>query len=460
MRRTPKKAPPKKPFDDPSFHAAPEGVTAGASALPAGVTTADAASAKVTDGKVGKVDRVLLDGLPGSMGESWGGADQAHISGVGKGKRGHRGRAIAAIPHGMKADGPLSLVIHLHGMDINGLTGTSGMRETGDRPEDVRDFQIPQQLKAFATKHPDSHVAVLMPLGVTVPGSVAFGIDDWDKYIDEALGQMGLSSEAVTVYLSAHSGGGFTVSSLLSNPKWGLKTHRLGGVFAFESFHKADVDRWEKIVNQHLDDDLVELKKHPAGSANQLSYLRNNGFRFAAFAGADSYTANLTKLRETVLAWFSKNKDELALVTGGSAEILNMLWRNYQVTFDRAGHMAALSAHSHFESMLESIADRGPAAAVRAPTPPPRPLRSPRDDGPHARAHAAGNADVAAPTAQEHHGPDPMQAKTKQQAAPKAKRPALSADQLRQAAIDQATLTDPERELVARRDTPRPVSPR
>ena len=452
MRRTPKKAPPKKPFDDPSFHAAPEGVTAGASALPAGVTTADAASAKVTDGKVGKVDRVLLDGLPGSMGESWGGADQAHISGVGKGKRGHRGRAIAAIPHGMKADGPLSLVIHLHGMDINGLTGTSGMRETGDRPEDVRDFQIPQQLEAFATKHPDSHVAVLMPLGVTVPGSVAFGIDDWDKYIDEALGQMGLSSEAVTVYLSAHSGGGFTVSSLLSNPKWGLKTHRLGGVFAFESFHKADVDRWEKIVNQHLDDDLVELKKHPAGSANQLSYLRNNGFRFAAFAGADSYTANLTKLRETVLAWFSKNKDELALVTGGSAEILNMLWRNYQVTFDRAGHMAALSAHSPFESMLESIADRGPAAAVKAPIPPPSP--TPQPAAPTAPTPVpTPPATLTSPPAQEHQSPVPMQAKTKQRAAPKPKKPALSADQLRQAAIDQATLTDPERELVAARDT-------
>ena len=445
MRRTPK-----KPFDDSSFHVAPEGVTAGASALPAGVTTANAAGAKVKDGKVGKVDRVLLDGLPGSMDDSWGGADQGHISGVGKGKRGHRGRAIAAIPQGMKPDGALSLVIHLHGMDINGLTGTSGMRESGDRPEDVRDFQIPQQLEAFATKHPGSRVAVLMPLGVTVPGSVAFGIDDWDKYIDEALGQMGLSKEAVTVYLSAHSGGGFTVSSVLSNPKWGLKSHRLGGVFAFESFHKADVARWEKIINQHLDHDLAELKKHPAGSANQLSYLRDNGFRFAAFAGADSYTANLTKLRKTVLAWFTTNKDELAAVTGGSAEILNMLWRNYQVTFDQAGHMAALSAHSHFESLLESIADRGPAAALKAPIPP-SPTPTPAATTAPTPVHTPPV--TPAPIAQEQRDPVPMQAKTKRRAAPKPKQPALSADQLRQAAIDQATLTDPERELVAARDT-------
>ena len=459
MRRTPKKAPKaKKAFDDPSFHEAPEGVTTGAGALPAGVTTADAAGATVKDGKVGNVDRVLLDGLPGSMGDSWGDADASHISGVGKGKKGHRGRAIAAVPHGIKADGPLTLVIHLHGMDIRGFTGTSGMRETGDRPEDVRDFQIPQQLEAFATKHPGSRVAVLMPLGVTVPGSVAFGIDDWDRYIDAAVGQMGLSNEAVTVYLSAHSGSGFTLSRLLSNSKWTLKTHRLGGVFAFESFHKADIALWERIVNQHLDHDLAELKKLPAGSAQQLGYLRNDAFRFAAFAGADSYTANLTTLRKTVLGWFAGHKDDLATATGGKAEILNLLWRNYQVTFDRAGHMAALSTHSHFESMLESISDRGPAAAVKAPTPASPPAPTPA--APPARIPLPTPPVTQPPTAttdttaKDQQGADPVQAKAKakQRGAAKPKRAALTPDQLRQGAIDQATLTDAERELVAARD--------
>ena len=453
MRRTPNTAPkPKQRFDDPSFHEVPEGVTPGASALPAGLTTANAASSKIQDGKVGNVDRVLLDGLPGRMGESWGGADRGHISGVGAGKKGHRGRAIAAIPHGMKTDGPLSLVIHLHGMDINGLTGTSGMRETGDRPEDVGDFQIPQQLEAFATKHPSSRVAVLMPLGVTVPGSVDFGIDDWDKYIDEALRQMGLSNEAVRVYFSAHSGGGFTLSSLLSN-SMDLKTHRLGGVIAFESFHSADVGRLEKIIEHHLDADLAKLKERPAGSADQLSYLRDDGFRFAAFAGSGGYTANLTKLRKTVLAWFDKHKGELAAATAGKAEILNMLWRNYQVTFDEAGHMAALSAHSHFESMLESIADRGPAAAVKAPTSPP-PAPKPAATTTPTPVHAEPtNAPSPAPTAKDHHGPQAVQARSKQRAKPKPKPPALSADQLRQAATDQAALTDAERELIAARDS-------
>jgi hypothetical protein len=423
MRRTVAQ---RKPYDDPSFHAVPEGVTADASALPAGTTPADADSATIKDGMVGGVDRVMLDGLPGTMDDSWGGADRGHVAGVSQGKRGHRGRAIAAVPHGMKGDGPLTLVVHLHGMDVAAGPGTSGMRETGDRPEDVRDFEIEQQLDAYVAKHPQGRVAVLMPLGVTVPGKAAFGISDWDGYIDAALGQLNLSAEAVTVYLSAHSGSGFELSARLSDPNWGLKTHRLGGVFAFESFHGADIEAWQKIITNHLDVDLKELGARAAGSAEQLSYLRDNGFRFAAFAGSGGYTANLTTLRKTVLGWFGKHKGALDAATGGSADVLNLLWRNYQVTLDVAGHMQALSANSHFESALESVADRAPA-----PSASPQLARTPAQRRPVSTPDRAGVRTLQR---------DPR-AKTK------SKPPSL--DELRQAAIVQATLTEDERALVA-----------
>lgn len=423
MRRTVAQ---RKPYDDPSFHAVPAGVTAGASALPAGTVAADADSATIQDGKVGGVDRVMLDGLPGTMDDSWGGADRGHVAGVSKGKRGARGRAIAAVPHGMKGDGPLTLVVHLHGMDVPAGPGTSGMRETGDRPEDVRDFQIEQQLDAYVAKHPEGRVAVLMPLGVTVPGKAAFGINDWDGYIDAALGQLNLSTESVTVYFSAHSGSGFELSARLSNPSWGLKTHRVGGVFAFESFHGADIEAWQKIITNHLDSDLKELRTRAAGSADQLSYLRDDGFRFAAFAGSGGYTANLTTLRKTVLAWFSNHKGALDSATGSNADILNLLWRNYQVTLDVAGHMQALSTNSHFESALESVADRAPATAAS-----PQLARAPAQRRP-------GSA------------PDRAAARILQRdshAKTKLKPPSL--DELRQAAVDQATLTNDERALVA-----------
>jgi hypothetical protein len=427
MRRT---AAQRKPFDDPSFHAVPTGVTAGASALPAGTTTADADSATIKDGMVGGVDRVMLDGLPGTMDDSWGGADRGHVAGVSHGKRGKRGRAIAAVPHGMKGDGPLTLVVHLHGMDVAAGPGTSGMRETGDRPEDVRDFEIEQQLDAYVAKHPEGRVAVLMPLGVTVPGKAAFGINDWDGYVDAALGQLNLSAEAVTVYFSAHSGSGFELSGRLSNPSWGLKTHRLGGVFAFESFHGADIEAWQKIITNHLDADLKELGTRAAGSAEQLNYMRDNGFRFAAFAGSGGYTSNLTTLRKTVLAWFSKHKSALDAATGGNADIRNLLWRNYQVTLDVAGHMQALSANSHFESALESVADRAPA-----------PSASPQLARASAQRRPVSASDPAAVRT--------LQRDSHAKAKPPPKPPAPSLDELRQAAIAQATLTDDERALVA-----------
>ena len=423
MRRT---AAQRKAYDDSSFHAVPAGVTAGASALPAGTTTADADTVKIKDGKVDGVDRVMLDGLPGTMDESWGDADHGHVAGVSKGKRGSRGRAIAAVPHGMKGDGPLTLVVHLHGMDVAAGPGTSGMRETGDRPEDVRDFQIEQQLDAYVAKHPEGRVAVLMPLGVTVPGKAAFGINDWDGYIDAALGQLNLSTESVTVYFSAHSGSGFELSGRLSNPNWGLKTHRVGGVFAFESFHGADIEAWQKIITNHLDADLKELGTRAAGSAEQVSYLRDDGFRFAAFAGSGGYTGNLTTLRKTVLDWFSKHKGALNAATGDNADVLNLLWRNYQVTLDVAGHMQALSTNSHFESALESVADRAPAPAASTQL-----------------------ARVAAQKRPVSVG-DPGAARTLQRdprAKTKPKPPSL--DELRQAAVAQATLTDDERALVA-----------
>src|SRR5439155_23438661 len=119
----------------------------------------------------GGIDRVILAGLSGTQGgKSWAGAgaSRVHISATGSGKAGHRGRAVALVPHGMRGGGPISVVVHFHGIDIGRYTGSSGMRETGERPEDVKDFQLPQQLQTFTKKHAGARVVVLMPLGATV----------------------------------------------------------------------------------------------------------------------------------------------------------------------------------------------------------------------------------------------------------------------------------------------------
>jgi hypothetical protein len=363
------------PVNDP-----PEGVNPGV-ALPTGTTTPDACTVKVRAGQVGNVDRVLLDGLPGSQGRGWddGAADKGHIAVTGKGPRGHRGRAIAIVPHGMKGDRPVSVVVHLHGMDIYSYKGSSGMRETGDRPEDVKYFQIPQQLEAFTKKHPEARVVVLMPLGVTAGGMSKFGIDDFDDfdaYLDAALGQLGLSGKNGTLYLSAHSGGGFTISGLASNVSWHPKRYRFGGVFAFESVHDTDIDAWQRLIRGHLGADLAELRKRRRVAGAQLDYLHNEGFRFAAFGG---YRGRVMTLRRTILDWFAKHRDDLRDVMDDS-RVLDLLWRNYQAAEEDAGHMEALSKSSHFESVLESLVDAGaaakptPAAAPKQPGDP-KPVR-------------------------------------------------------------------------------------
>ena len=179
----------------------PAGVPSGAGGLPAGATASSPGSAtvvsdtalpggwteaggKVSSGRVGSVDRILLEGLSGSQGGKdggWGAGAKArtgHVAATGGGGAGHRGRAVALVPQGMKrSGGPISVVVHLHGIDAAIGPGTSGMRETGAAPEDVRDFQIPQQLEAFAGQHPDARIVVLMPLGATVKAGGGYTVD-------------------------------------------------------------------------------------------------------------------------------------------------------------------------------------------------------------------------------------------------------------------------------------------
>jgi hypothetical protein len=357
----------RSPFDE-----IPEGVRTGASPLPTGATIEHPERAKVKDGRVGGIDRILLERIRGTHGgKAWGGADKKHIAATGAGKAGHRGRAIALVPHGMKKSGPVSVIVHFHGIDIGPYAGTSGMRETGDRPEDVEHFQLPQQLEAYTKKHPGGRVVVLMPLGATMKAgkgfTVDFGLRDMDTFVDDCLGQLGLGDAGGRVYLSAHSGGGFTISALMNDPGRLPKRYRFGGVFGFESFH-GDLGTWSKLVTDRLDADLATLEALNDEKA-QLAYLRAQGFRFAAFGGSNTgYTNRVTALRNAILDWFKKRQDRLKKATARKAGVLDQLWRNYQAIYAKQAHMAALAQDSHFESVLESL---GGSAPVSAPAPAP-----------------------------------------------------------------------------------------
>jgi hypothetical protein len=431
---------------------------------------------KTPSGRVGGVDRVLLEGLSGHQGaKSWGEAAEAREghAAAAFGQAGHRGRAVALVPHSMKRQGgPISVVVHLHGIDSGRYAGSSGMRELGDRPEDVQYFQIPQQLEAFSKQHPEVRVVVLMPLGATVKAgrgsTVDFGVDDWDNFVDECLSKLGIAATGDppgSVYMSAHSGGGFTISALGHKP---FHKYHFGGVFAFESFHPSDIDTWvKKLLEGHLSEDLAALaslrREVPPDqlAERQLAYLRDEGFHFAAFGGFGGYGDRARTLHAALVKWFTHKRPALAAATGGNQAIIDQLSRNYQATYtgDRPlakgqdRHMAALAQDSHFESALELLAPGAPAGssqpaaaqsgAAPAATPAPKPRRKPAhaQSAPHAPAHT----DHKRQAHDEHKGEHPPATATAppQPAKPAAASPTAAAKHSKPAPAKSRSLQEP-----------------
>lgn len=382
----------------------PAGVTAGADPLPAGANLADAGRKRVVDdpkleggwtepggekissGRVGAIDRILLEGLKGSQAEQGALSNLAvpdaddYARAVGPGKRGARGRAVALVPRAMRTGGggETVVIVHFHGLDMSaGVLGSAGMRKRDGRPEDVEHFQIPQQVEKHLSSRPGARVIVLMPIGITTQGergrNSAFGLGKIDDFVADCFGKLRggpLPKDAKpgAVYLSAHSGGGFEIERMIDKPERLPK--RFGGVFGFESVHGGGhASAWTKLAREQLDKDLEQLENLKGDGAAQLAYLRKS-FRFAAFGGTRSYKAHVRKVRKGILDWFAdpRRQRRLQAATGGRPDVLNQLWSNYQAqTFERSTHMNALSQNANFGRVLASLPPGGPLAGVAPP---------------------------------------------------------------------------------------------
>jgi hypothetical protein len=334
----------------------------------------------VPSGHVGNMKRILLDGLPGNQREQPAEDVKPHddagtfAHAVGKGAKHARGRAVAIVPPDLKGDsGEVAVIVHFHGIDLNSdVLGSMGMRSR-DRPEDVADFQIPQQLEAFVNSRKGARIVVLMPLGITVPAgkgyTVDFGIPDLDAYVTACLGKLGLDPKADGIYLSAHSGGGFTITGLGTLPK------SVRGILGFESFHAADADSWASLATTHLDAAVKDLQKirdstsgEDAIAAAQLKYLSEEGFRFLTFGGGH-YMGNIHALRSAIVDWFNRAdvRRKLAKAMGGKIrdDVLEALWANFQATdYGGSTHMNALSLDSHFGQALAALPRTGALAGA------------------------------------------------------------------------------------------------
>ena len=402
--------------------------------LPGGWT--DPGGRTTTSGTVGGVDRILIEGVSGNQQQQptvpdragnptvlGAGQDLAQAAGSGPGPR---GRAVALVPHSVRAGqgGEIAVLVHFHGT----RRGSTGMRERGARPEDVRDFQLEQQLEAFLGSRPGARMIALLPVGITTREgrNVHFGSLDVDTFVQECFsrltGVLPGGSSPGGVVLSGHSGGGLELSRMMVGG--GRLPRHLLGVFGFESFH-GDTPTWIAFVTQHLDDDLRTLERQRAegsqqGSsadqifATQASELRDRGFRFVALSGDfGDYARRTGTLRKAIAQWFQTQRARLRSATGGRHELLDQLWANYQAqVFPDSTHMNALAtARNNLGRALATLPGVGalsstPAAAGgRQPAPagiPPAPAGAspaPASPGGALPAHGSQVTGTAAPAA-------------------------------------------------------------
>ena len=367
----------------------PAGVTIGADALPPGANTANAGSATVarpggmaggwTDpggvttasGTVGAIDRILLEDLPGNQqqqptlesGRELGtGSGFARAAGSG---RGPKGRAIALVPRSVRVGrgGEVAVVVIFHGI---GDPGSTGMRARGDRPEDVGDFQVSQQLEAYLAANPGGRIIALVPIGITIAAgnNASFGGMAVDDFVSASFARLGTELPAGStpggVILGAHSGGGFQLSAMMQAGSR-RAPRRLLGMFGFESFHDADIATWTAFATSRLSQDLASLEalRSTAAAAHatedeifaqQGRWLRESGFRFAAFGGVrpdgsvSGYARRARMIRTAILQWFADHRTQLQTAIGGRTPLLDQLWANFQSTTFAGGHQQALAS--------------------------------------------------------------------------------------------------------------------
>lgn len=340
----------------------PEGTTLGADPLPKGAIPTDPDKARVVDdpslpggfteaggktvapsGRVGDVDRILLEGMPGNQAQQGPGQPDApphdpKLYDTAAPGGALRGRAIALIPKSVKAGPPgeVAVIVHLHGL-------YQALRERGNNPLDVRDYQFEQQLQAFAASRPGTQIIALMPIGIEWGGaqghSVSFGNLKFDELIAAAFGKLGgelpSGSKPGDVIISAHSGGGLPLGGMLGSGE-GLPA-RLRGLFLFESWH-GDVDEYIAWTIERMDTDLRVLemtrKQIPDATDDEIfaaqSIYLEEGMRVMAFGGSKGYKRGLTKIRTAMLEWWDRNAKRLKAAAGTRTEILDVLWTHYQ----------------------------------------------------------------------------------------------------------------------------------
>jgi Domain of unknown function (DUF4157)/D-alanyl-D-alanine carboxypeptidase len=376
------------------------------SAIPGGWTTG-ASGPNAAPSRIGTVERVPIEGLPGKQREQEklpsGSPAESYPTSTATGPRMAEGagRAVALVPEALRTGGPgpVDVLLHLHGL------GGGMRRRTGD-PTDVGEYEMPQQIQAFLASRSGERLIAIMPIGISVSPSqttdkegnvhwgfhnTSFGAIDPDTFIQVCFSRLAGSLPAGAtpgrVILSAHSGGGLEISRMITETRL---PKNFAGLFSFESIH-GDLPTWIAFVLRHLDADLIELQRLRTGTPDpamllqaQQSYLTGSGFRFVAMARSSSdYGTRVRAVRAAIVDWFGRHASDLSTATAGQNSVQDLLWANYQAVAASTGtHEQALATAQHnlgraLATLPPPLAPPGAATSTTTTTGTPPPVAAP-----------------------------------------------------------------------------------
>jgi hypothetical protein len=242
------------------------------------------------------------------------------------------GRAIAVLPATVDVAQAVEILLHLHGFNI-GYRQRSAVAGNTD-PGTVRD-KVQDQIESQVTGSGRTMIA-LLPQGTVHsgfgPSGGRFACDD---FITEALaklvslGALSAVPSITRVVLSAHSGGGGAVATMLQEASQPRLPSTLGALFYFEAINGTiELSAARTWLGAKLDADLKALQALTS-AADQAAYLATS-FRFRGFyfSQDDFYVPNYTGLKAALDAWFNANA---AALGGSGGPNFQALAVNYQI---------------------------------------------------------------------------------------------------------------------------------
>ena len=271
---------------------------------------------------VGSVDRFPLQLASGGYTDAGLDTESAKMT-----SESARNRAIALVPKGLRPQEPVTVFLHFHGHVENASRPYASWREHAadkqhpERSGQVRDVahdKVAQQIQAAG----DPQVLGVLPVGVG-PSVFSRSYNDFagGPYLEQvfqALVDVGatekkISFEKAKVVLGAHSGGGFTVNSMLAAATaeaGGKKVKGLstaGAQIAEVAIFEAAIDkgRWKTVwawARSHLDRLAVVLDSQ-ADAAEKVNSIKGTP-KLRAYYGS-SYVQPHKDLAAAIAGWFN-----------------------------------------------------------------------------------------------------------------------------------------------------------